>query len=91
MRAQRLVGFMAFGLVLASVGCGGDGDTMDKQEWVLAADAVCVDMNTQLEGISEPKTIEEFAAAQSQIEDVWRSGLADLEDLEFLSRRLLAP
>jgi len=83
MRAQRLLGLAALGLVLAPVGCGSDSDsdTMNKQEWIIAADAVCVEMNAQLEGIPEPTTIEEFEAAQRQVEDVWRSGLADLEGL----------
>lgn len=79
---RRLAGCVTLGFALVAVGCGSDdGDTMSKQEWVAAADAICVDMTEQLEGISEPQTIEEMAAAQSQVEDVWRTGLADLEGL----------
>ena len=82
MRLRRQVGCVTLGFVLVAAGCGSDdGDTMSKQEWVAAAAAICVDMNAQLEGISEPQTIEELAAAQSQVEDVWRTGLADLEGL----------
>jgi len=82
MRVRRQFGYVTLGFALVAAGCGSDdSDTMSKQEWIAAADAICVDMNAQLEGISEPQTIEEMAAAQSQVEDVWRTGLADLEGL----------
>jgi hypothetical protein len=82
MLVRDLLGCVALGFALFAAGCGSDdGDTMTRQEWVAAADAICVEMNTQLEGISEPQTIDEIAAAQSQVEDVWRAGLADLKGL----------
>ena len=54
---------------------------MNKDVWIVAADAICADMNTQLEGVAEPASVEEFEVAQSQVEQVWTQGLTDLKDL----------
>lgn len=82
MRASRAVRWTMIGLFVAAAGCGDDdSDTTNKQEWVAAADAICVDMNAQLDDIAEPASLEEFEAAQNQVKQVWTQGLADLDDL----------
>jgi len=73
---------MTVGLVVVTVGCGDDGETTTTQEWVTAADAICAEMNTQLEPIAEPQTIEEFADATAQVDEVWHNGLDELQALD---------
>jgi hypothetical protein len=74
---------MTVGLAALMIGCGdGDGETTTTQEWVTAADAICAEMNTQLEPISEPQTIEEFADASAQVNEIWRNGLDELQELD---------
>jgi len=72
---------MTVGLVVLTVGCGDDGETT-TQEWVTGADAICADMNAQLELISEPQTIEEIADASTQVDEIWRNGLDELQALD---------
>jgi hypothetical protein len=81
MTPRRLIRSMTVGLVIVAVGCGNAGETMTTQDWVTAADAVCADMNAQLEPIPEPQSIDEMADASAQVDEIWRTGLAELRAL----------
>ena len=72
---------MTVGLVVLTVGCG-DGETTTTQEWVTAADAICAEMNAQLDPIPEPQTIKEFADASAQVNQIWRNGIDELRELD---------
>jgi hypothetical protein len=77
-----LVWLMTLGLLLAA-GCGGDDDSegMTKEEWVAAADAICVDMDAELAPIPEPQTPEEIADAGEQAAQITRNGISELRAL----------
>jgi hypothetical protein len=81
MTPRRLIRSMTVGLVIVAVGCGNAGETMTTQDWVTAADAVCADMNAQLEPIPEPQSIDEMADASAQVDEISRTGLAELRAL----------
>ena len=83
MRPRRLIQCTTVGLAGLMIGCGDDdGKTTTTEEWVTAADAICAEMNTQLEQIPEPQTIEEFATAHAQVNQIWRNGLDELQELD---------
>jgi len=83
MRPRRLIQCTTIGLAGLMIGCGDDdGKTTTTEEWVTAADAICAEMNTQLEPIPEPQTIEEFATAHAQVNQIWRNGLDELQEFD---------
>lgn len=91
MRPRRLIQCTTLGLVVLAVGCGDDGETTTTQEWLTAADAICAEINTQLEPIPEPQTIEEIAAATAQVDEIWRNGLNELHALDLPDGNEAAP
>ena len=78
----RLValGFAAV-LLVATSGCGSDddgADTLTKQEWIVAADSICVALNEELEPIPEPQSAEEIAETGAEVAEISRTRLSEL-------------
>jgi hypothetical protein len=75
---------LAMVLVVVAASCGGDddgGDTLTKQEWTVAADSICVELNEQLEAIPEPQTAEEMVATGAEVAEISRTSLRELRAL----------
>lgn len=75
---------LAMVLVVVAASCGGDddgGDTLTKQEWTVAADSICVELNEQLEPIPEPQTAEEMVATGAEVAEISRTSLRELRAL----------
>lgn len=58
------------------------GDVLSKQEWIAAADAICVELNDRLAEIPEPETLEILAATGDEVNQLARDAIGELRALE---------
>ena len=79
---RALASVSVLGLMLAAAGCGGGGgERLTKAEFATQANAICNDFNEELEGLGEPKSLEELAELADKAIPIFEAGLGDLRDL----------
>jgi hypothetical protein len=61
--------------------CASDSDALSTQEWIEAANAICVDVKADENAIPTPQTIEELTTASDQIIELDQQAVAELKDL----------
>jgi hypothetical protein len=64
-------------------GCGSDhgSDALTTQEWIVAANAICVDVKADEAAIPTPQSLEEFTVASDQFIELDQRAVAELEAL----------
>jgi hypothetical protein len=81
-RGTALAGAIAMTVVVAACG-GGDsgGERLTKQEYIDAADAICGDVNEQLDALGEPGSFEDVARLAEDAVAIQRDALQRLRAL----------
>jgi hypothetical protein len=72
---------------LLAAGCMGDNNgssgnaRMTEAEWVEAADKICAEFGAELEGLTDPESLEELGTLANQAQPIAEDGVARLRDL----------
>jgi hypothetical protein len=82
-RAVMLTALAALAAAIAA-GCGGggDGERLTREEYIQQADAICADVNQQIEALGEPTSLQGLATIGAEAVSATEQGLDALRELQ---------
>jgi hypothetical protein len=69
-------------LLLVAAGCGGDDDSLSRQEWVERANTICLDTLRKVEALGRPATSDDYLRVTPEANELGREAIVRLRGLE---------
>jgi hypothetical protein len=77
----RVVALLAFAALVLAAGCGG-GAGGGSEDFAKQANAICTDVESQIDEIDTPTTLDELADSTEEVQVIFEGGLDDMRQLE---------